>query len=157
MSTFSKEPVMVDSNVWIDYLLGEKRGIELMEELARRYLLAVIPTIYGEVAFQLLARNYTKLTGSYKFYSLRKELAKNPELYKPVKTFDEFLDSLLASEVLIFLDENWEIMRISRNIRKKFGLLPNDAMIVSACEYYGISKIATFDDDFLRTPLEVLR
>ncbi|CAD5243922.1 Nucleic acid-binding protein [Thermococcus camini] len=157
MSTSSREPVMVDSNVWIDYLLGEKRGTELMERLVSEYILAITPTIYGEVAFQLLARNYIKLTGSYRFYSLRKELAKNPELYEPVETFDELLDSLLASDVLIFLDENWEIMHLSRDIRKKLGLLPNDSLIVSACEYYGIDKIATFDDDFLRTPLEVLR
>ncbi|WP_297466846.1 type II toxin-antitoxin system VapC family toxin [Thermococcus sp.] len=157
MSTFSREPVMVDSNVWIDYLLGEERGIKLMERLVSEYHLAITPTIYGEVVFQLLARNYAKLRGSYKFYSLRKELTKSPELYKPVATFDELLDSLLASNALTFLDETWEVVRLSREIRVKFGLLPNDSLIASACEYYGIRKIATFDDDFLRTTLEVLR
>ncbi|NJE48825.1 type II toxin-antitoxin system VapC family toxin [Thermococcus sp. 9N3] len=157
MSTFSRELVMVDSNVWIDYLLGEERGVELMERLVSEYNLAITPTIYGEVVFQLLARNYTKLKGSYKFYSLRKELSKNPDLYKPVDTFDELLTSLLASNALVFLDETWEVVRLSREIRKKFGLLPNDSLIASACEYYGIGKIATFDDDFLRTSLEVLR
>jgi len=148
---------MVDSNVWIDYLLGEERGVELMERLVGEYNLAITPTIYGEVVFQLLARNYAKLRGSYKFYSLRKELSKNPDLYKPVDIFDELLTSLLASNALVFLDETWEVVRLSREIRKKFGLLPNDSLIASACEYYGIGKIAKFDDDFLRTSLEVLR
>lgn len=157
MSTFSREPVMVDSNVWIDYLLGEERAIKLMERLVSEHTLAITPTIYGEIVFQLLARNYAKLKGGYKFYALRKELSKNPELYKPADTFDEVLDSLLASNVLIFLDETWEVVRLSREIRAKFGLLPNDSLIASACEYYGIRKIATFDDDFLRTHLEVLR
>lgn len=31
-----------------------------------------------------------------------------------------------------------------------YRLLPNDAAIVAACQYYGIEKIATFDSDFNR-------
>lgn len=27
-------------------------------------------------------------------------------------------------------------------------MLPNDALIVATCRYYGINKIATFDSDF---------
>ncbi len=35
-------------------------------------------------------------------------------------------------------------------IIQKYGLLPNDALIVATCKYYGIKKIATFDEDFKR-------
>jgi len=39
-----------------------------------------------------------------------------------------------------------------------YGFLPNDAIIVATCKYYGIGKIATFDDDFKRVDfLEIVR
>lgn len=37
------------------------------------------------------------------------------------------------------------------------SLLPSDALIVAACRHHGITKIATFDSDFLKLgDLEVL-
>ncbi|MEM3505980.1 MAG: PIN domain-containing protein [Archaeoglobaceae archaeon] len=36
-------------------------------------------------------------------------------------------------------------------LSKKYGLLPNDALIAATCKHYGIRKIATFDRDFKRT------
>mgnify|MGYP001334015708 FL=1 len=36
------------------------------------------------------------------------------------------------------------------NAMIRYNLLPNDAMIASTCLKHGISKIATFDSDFLR-------
>ncbi len=42
-------------------------------------------------------------------------------------------------------------------IAEEYGLLPNDALIAATCKYYGIKKIATFDDDFKRVDfLEVI-
>ena len=35
-------------------------------------------------------------------------------------------------------------------ILENYNLLPNDALIAATCKYYGISKIATFDEDFER-------
>ena len=33
---------------------------------------------------------------------------------------------------------------------KRYSLLPNDALIAATCRFYGIRRIATFDDDFKR-------
>jgi len=45
-----------------------------------------------------------------------------------------------------------------REIMEKYRLLPSDAVITATCRYYGIDKIATFDDDFKRVDfLEVVR
>ncbi len=39
-----------------------------------------------------------------------------------------------------------------------YRLLPNDAVIVATCQYYGIKKIATFDSDFNRvSSLDVIQ
>ena len=43
---------------------------------------------------------------------------------------------------------NEEIIDICEKIIEKYKLLPNDALIAATCKYYGISKIATFDEDF---------
>ena len=49
------------------------------------------------------------------------------------------------------------IFDISKEIMKKYRLLPNDALIAATCKHYGIRKIATFDDDFKRVDfLEVV-
>jgi len=41
----------------------------------------------------------------------------------------------------------WELVL---EIMERYHLLPNDAMIASTCKYYGIKKIASFDEDFDR-------
>ena len=41
-------------------------------------------------------------------------------------------------------------INLAKEISIKYKLLPNDALIAATCKYYGISKIATFDDDFER-------
>ena len=50
--------------------------------------------------------------------------------------------------------QNWYFG--SRNL-EQYNLLPNDALIAATCKYYGIKKIATFDEDFKRVDfLEVI-
>ena len=44
-----------------------------------------------------------------------------------------------------------------RSVTEEYRLLPNDALIAATCKYYGIRKIATFDEDFERVDfLEVV-
>jgi len=50
-----------------------------------------------------------------------------------------------------------EIFTLSVKISKKYGLLPNDALIAATCKHHGISKIAAFDPDFKRVDfLEII-
>ncbi len=52
---------------------------------------------------------------------------------------------------------NEEIVESSKELVKKYRLLPNDALIAASCEHYGRNKIATFDSDFKRVDfLEVI-
>ena len=43
---------------------------------------------------------------------------------------------------------NWDILKLSAEIGEKYNLLTNDAIIAATCKYYGIRKIASFDEDF---------
>jgi len=52
---------------------------------------------------------------------------------------------------------NDEIFDVSKDFIKEYHLLPNDALIAATCKYYGINKIATFDQDFERVDfLEII-
>jgi predicted nucleic acid-binding protein len=157
MSTSKRERVVIDSNIWVEVLSGNTEVIELLDRVSSEYTLCITPTIYSEVSFVILGHYFTTKTGKKGVYALKKELRRNPELYEIVEKFDALLDELSEVGLLEFLDETEEVVRRSRTLRKDYGLLPNDAMILAACEVYGIPKIMTLDDDFLRTRLEVLR
>ena len=58
---------------------------------------------------------------------------------------------------MIVLELNEDIFDCSKELIKKYCLLPNDALIAASCEHYGIKKISTFDSDFKRVDfLEVV-
>ncbi|MBP1912332.1 type II toxin-antitoxin system VapC family toxin [Thermococcus stetteri] len=149
--------MVIDSNIWVEVLSGNSDVIELLDRVSEEYTLCITPTIYSEVSFVILGHYFTAKTGKKGVYALKKELKKNPELYEIVEKFDELLDELSEAGLLEFLEENEEVIRRSRKLRKDYGLLPNDAMILAVCDVYGISKIVTLDGDFLRTHLGVLR
>ncbi len=157
MSTSRKELAVVDSNVWVEVLSGNERAVELLDSVSGEYKLCITPTIYSEVSFVILGHHFTSKTGKKGTYALKKELKRDPSLYEIVDAFDSLLDELHTAGLLEFLEETEEVVRKSRDLRKKYGLLPNDALILATCKVYGISKLVTFDDDFLRTNLEVLR
>ena len=55
------------------------------------------------------------------------------------------------------LDVGEAVKSVAERLIKKYGLLPNDALIAATCKHYGIRKIATFDSDFKRVDfLEVI-
>lgn len=148
---------MIDSSAWIELFYGNERIVSLLEKLVENRELCITPTIYSEVSFVLLGHNFTLKTGRKGTYTLKKELKKNPKLYDIVEKFDEMLDSLESLGILEFLEENEEVIKLSREHRKQYSLLPNDAIITAACDYYGIKDIVTLDKDFLRTDLNILR
>jgi predicted nucleic acid-binding protein len=49
-------------------------------------------------------------------------------------------------------------IKLIENVATTCRLMPNDALIAATCKYYGIRKLATFDDDFNRVDfLEVVK
>ncbi|WP_366513876.1 PIN domain-containing protein [Thermococcus aggregans] len=41
-----------------------------------------------------------------------------------------------------------EITLLSTEISRKYGLLPNDALILATCKFYSIKYLISFDSDF---------
>jgi predicted nucleic acid-binding protein len=59
-----------------------------------------------------------------------------------LKGFLQFLDGFQ------FLDINLEIRNLYRKFVFKYGLLPNDALILATCKHYGLHCLASTDADF---------
>ncbi len=59
---------------------------------------------------------------------------------------------MFLREYFIELEVNESIKHTALEAMRQFGLLPNDALIVSTCKHHGISTIITFDEDFKRIP-----
>jgi hypothetical protein len=67
------------------------------------------------------------------------------EIRKYLEKFMGMLDKL-SCEILGTNGEAAFLLEIMTN----YNLLPNDALIAATCKHCGITKIATFDEDFKR-------
>jgi len=131
--------IFFDSNVLIYHLCGKIEAKKLIEKVENEEIIGFInPIVISEVLF---------------FYIRAITKKKHPEIL-------ESLDLDIVFELFsIFqiLDLNCEIVKISKEIIKKYCLLPNDALICSTCRFYKINKICSFDDDFKRVDfLEII-
>jgi predicted nucleic acid-binding protein len=126
--------VFIDSNIFIGILEGEENAKKVFNSDLKLYKNSLISS---EVIYI-----YLKAVTNKKSYVLKK----NPEEITRINLnkIEELLD--LAET----LPMNKEIEDLSFEIIKKYGLLPNDALIAATCKHYGIRNIATFDRDFER-------
>ena len=135
--------VFIDSNVVIRYFAGDRAAKGLLEPIiygdAQGYINNIV---FSEVLFVLI-----KLLAGRKAY----ELKKNPEIVKNI--FDKIRDYIQFLQQYFYeLEINEEIKQLASEVIRNHGLLPNDSLIAATCKHYGISTIATFDDDFKRIP-----
>jgi len=125
----------VDSNVIINHLEGELD----LSELRSKYTLYSNAIVFSEV-FMV----YLKAITGKKSY----ELKRNPELV--VEKKDELEELFMLFEIFEELEINKEIRNMAYEFVKKYGLLPNDALILATCKFYGIKYLISFDGDFER-------
>ena len=63
----------------------------------------------------------------------------------------------MINDLNVRILKDYQNLDLVKEIMIKYRLLPQDALIAATCNYYGIKKIATFDDDFKRVDfLEVV-
>ncbi|MDI3502521.1 MAG: uncharacterized protein PWR13_934 [Archaeoglobi archaeon] len=123
----------VDSNVIISHLEGKLD----LSELRSKYTLCSNAIVFSEV-FMV----YLKAITGKKSY----ELKKGPELI--IERKDELEELFMLFEIFEELEINKEVRNLAYEFVKKYGLLPNDALILSTCKYYGIKYLISFDGDF---------
>ena len=125
----------VDSNVIIKHLEGELD----LSELRSKYTLCSNAIVFSEVFLV-----YLKAITGKKSY----ELKRNPELI--VERGNELEELFVLFEIFEELEINKEVRNLAHEFVKKYGLLPNDALILATCKFYGVKYLISFDGDFER-------
>ena len=123
----------VDTNVIIRHLEGEIN----LSEIRSRFKLYSNAVVFSEV-FMV----YIKALTGKKSY----ELKRNPELI--IERKGELEELFLLFEIFEGLEINKEVRNLAFEIMKRYGLLPNDALILATCKFYGVKHLISFDTDF---------
>ena len=88
-------------------------------------------------------------TGLRNFYDLKRAWEKCAGKERFRERENLFM-TLVKGNVVKTLVINKEVYFLSSEIMDRYKLLSNDVLVSVVCEYYGISKLATFDKDFKR-------
>ena len=138
--------VFIDSSVFLKILEGDGKAKRYFIDLLRKNKIYRNPIVFSEVLYVWL-----RLTTGKKSF----ELKKSPEIIKSKLEEMEKIEKVLDLAEELIIDK--EVEKIACEIIKTYALLPNDALIAATCKANGISKIATFDEDFKRVDfLEVV-
>lgn len=153
MNSMTEERIFIDSSIFLKFLID---GVDVFEGL-KDFTLLTSDNVVEEVIYVLLKEEGRDFIEEDKHYMVLNFLRKDPDFVKKVSEgiindLDELMSALMIKIVKPApLEIMFQIMRIS-------GLLPNDALIAATCKFYGIKKIASFDDDFKRVDfLEILK
>ncbi len=126
-------------------------GDETLIRLLKDYRIVTSPNVIEESFYKSLYLKTEDIFGKSGKYLLKEKYLKRKELYKEIyEYFSKFIKYLIDYGYLRILPINSEIVLTSIKISWEYNLLPNDALIAATCKYYGIKRIATFDEDFKR-------
>ena len=91
----------------------------------------------NDIVISEVTYGFIRATTQFKRYELQKSISRIKIDLSHLKRLFSIFENLplnFGISVLKFIE--------------KYHLLPNDALIAATCKYYGINKIATFDEDF---------
>ncbi|QDA30600.1 PIN domain-containing protein [Thermococcus indicus] len=124
----------VDTNVIIEHLKG---NIDLLD-LRERFNVLYSNSIVFSEALMVYMR---ALTGERPY-----TLKHNPALIRNLR--EDLLDFSRLFELFLDLEINRAIETLAVEYMIKYGLLPNDALILATCKFYDVKYLISFDSDF---------
>ncbi|ADT85062.1 type II toxin-antitoxin system VapC family toxin [Thermococcus barophilus] len=133
--TSGKFRFFIDSNVILNYFYGDENAreiIEIAESIGEIFINGIVLT---EVSIR-----YVKDKTGEKSYTLKHK----PELVKNVDKSP--LYAVLGK--FLYLPDNVLIGEDAVTLMDIYGILPNDAIILATCKFYGIKYLISFDSDF---------
>jgi predicted nucleic acid-binding protein len=104
-------------------------------------------TVLSELVFVSLRKLCKERYGTNNYSGFRRAIVHNG--YSPFKEDLDLIFRLVEERDILVLPIN-DNLDDWNNAMIRYNLMPNDAMIASTCLKHKISKIATFDSDFLR-------
>ncbi|MCD6196064.1 MAG: PIN domain-containing protein [Staphylothermus sp.] len=140
---------IVDTNIFIQYLLDGERADEAEKLLASFSDLAVTIGIINEVEFVIIRRLAKRRLGIKSLMKLKEHIRLKGIDFAYDK-LEKYANMLQELEITILWDyaEPRELLEIM----EKYRLTPSDAIIALTCKHYAINTILTFDQDFKRIP-----
>jgi predicted nucleic acid-binding protein len=148
-----KEKCFIDTTVILKIIL--EGDVEVLRGLSEYYVCTSL-NVLEEATFKIIVSSVLETMGVERasIYKIKDEFEKGTGRDLILKRLHA-INFLKSSLIVLPLDDN--IFESSKEVIKKYDLLPNDALIVATCKHYGIRKIATFDGDFKRVDfLEIL-
>lgn len=128
--------VFIDSSVIVEALKGNEYAVAILKSVAEKEDIALMinPIIFSECTYIFMKYAYgSRSRSSYRLQDYKTNLA---------RLFD-----LLNSFTM--LDVNTSIVRVAQDYIQRLNMLPNDALILATCNYYGINTIISLDSDFI--------
>jgi predicted nucleic acid-binding protein len=139
--------IFVDTNVLYSVLVKTKFSKSAQDIILMPSDLATSATVLSELVFISLRKLCKERYGTNNYSEFRRAIVHNG--YSPFKEDLDLIFRLVEDRDILVLTINDNLDDWS-NAMIRYNLMPNDAMIASTCLKHEISKIATFDSDFLR-------
>ncbi|WP_297555934.1 type II toxin-antitoxin system VapC family toxin [Thermococcus sp.] len=124
----------IDTNIIIEHLGG---NIDLLDLRERFDILYSNSIVFSEALMVYLRA----LTGERPY-----TLKHNPYIIRNLR--EELLDFSRLFELFLDLEINRAIETLAVEYLTKYGLLPNDALILATCKFYDVKYLISFDSDF---------
>jgi len=139
--------IFVDTNVLYSVLVKTKFSKSAQNIILMSSDLATSATVLSELVFVSLRKLCKERYGTNNYSEFRRAIVHNG--YSPFKGDLDLIFRLVEERDILMLPIN-DNLDDWNNAMTRYNLMPNDAMIASTCLKHEISKIATFDSDFLR-------
>ena len=136
--------IFVDTSFFIEFFKGNEKARLLYDKILSKERTCSSLNVLEETTYILMKR--IAMEKSINIF----DLEKNPKVFvECMNVVEKFYKSLIMDLDITILPLNfsWDIVL---EMCKRYSLLPNDALIAATCRFYGIRRIATFDDDFRR-------
>jgi predicted nucleic acid-binding protein len=147
--------IIVDTNIFYNIFFETELSTKARGIIESSLPLVTSFTVLNELVY-ISTRKLAEMRHHVRTYrEFRKFIADKG--YTPFERDRELLFNLMRERDILILPD-YQVLMDLRTIMGRYRLLPNDAIIAVTCAHHGISKIATFDEDFERVDfLEIVR
>ena len=148
------EDAFIDTNIFLYTIKSNNKSSRYCGDYISRVkygeLLGFVPPLVISELFYKLIMIEISETKKLDISKSKNYLKENPAIISKLKKSSKVIEELYIYEGIKILQLGEEISKLSLELSKEYGLLPNDAIHVATCKYYDIKNIATNDSDFER-------
>ncbi len=147
--------IFVDTNIFYNFLFETELSEKARAVLASPMQLVTSFTVLNELVY-ISARKLAESRYTIRTYrEFRKFITESG--YTPFERDIELIFNLMRDRDIQIVPDNQALAAWRMNM-ELYRLLPNDAVLAATCSHYGITKIASFDEDFKRVDFqEIIR